>query len=137
MLYHRLRRTTRERALAECRQLADNLVVHDVTLEVWHRATELVETDLHPGPRLVSCGQQLCLAGFDAIVTTDSDFDGVLGLRRIDPRDTLTYPDAAARAARASAKSSPCGIPNAVHDLQRWPRLSRSTGAAVSRFCRR
>lgn len=86
VLYHRLRRTTRERALAECRQLADNLVIHDVTLEVWHRATALVETTPVRGRDAIHAAAAL-LAGFDAIVTTDSDFDGVPGLRRIDPRD--------------------------------------------------
>ena len=86
VLYHRLRRTTRKQALAECRQLADNLVVHDVTLEVWHRATELVETTPIRGRDAFHAAAAL-LAGFDAIVTTDSDFDGIPGLRRIDPRD--------------------------------------------------
>lgn len=87
VLSHRLRRTTREQALAECRQLAGNLVVHDVTLEVWHRATGLLESTSIRGRDAFHAAAAL-LAGFDAIVTTDSDFDGIPGLRRIDPRDT-------------------------------------------------
>lgn len=86
VLYHRMRRTTRDQAVAECRELADTLVVHDVTLEVWHRATNLVEFTALRGRDAFHAAAAL-LAGFDAIVTTDSDFDGIPGLRRIDPRD--------------------------------------------------
>lgn len=87
VLYHRMRRTTRDQAVAECRGLADTLVIHDVTLEVWHRATALVETTSIRGRDAFHAAAAL-LAGFDAIVTTDSDFDGIPGLRRIDPRNT-------------------------------------------------
>lgn len=86
VLFHRMRRTARVQAVAECRELADTLVVHDVTLEVWHRATDLVETTSIRGRDSFHAAAAL-LAGFDAIVTTDTDFDGIPGLRRIDPGD--------------------------------------------------
>lgn len=86
VLYHRLRRTSRKRALAECREFADTVIVHHVTLEVWHRATHLVETTAVRGRDAFHAAAAL-LAGFDAIVTTDADFDGIPGLRRLDPRD--------------------------------------------------
>ena len=94
VLYHRMRRTTRDQAVAECRELADTLVVHDVTLEVWHRATDLVESTALRGRDAFHAAAAL-LAGFDAIVTTDSDFDGVAGPSPHRPQGPLSYPDAA------------------------------------------
>lgn len=84
VLFHRMRRTSRSQALAESRQLADHLVVHDITVDVWRHATLLIEGGRIRGRDALHAAAAL-RAGFTSIVTTDPDFDGAPGLTRLDP----------------------------------------------------
>jgi predicted nucleic acid-binding protein len=86
-VFHRLRRFGREVAIAEGRALADTCVFHDFTAAIQVRSLDLMEVSGVRGRDAVHAATALT-AGFTEIVTTDSDFDGIPGLRRIDPRDT-------------------------------------------------
>ena len=63
------------------------VVLHRFDEGVLQTAISLVATSTVRGRDAVHAATAI-RAGFDAIVTTDSDFDGIPGLRRIDPRDT-------------------------------------------------
>ncbi|AKT51208.1 type II toxin-antitoxin system VapC family toxin [Arsenicicoccus sp. oral taxon 190] len=84
--FHRLRRTSRESALAEARALGLACVVHAFDEAVWAEATRLMERSPVRGRDAVNAATAL-LAGFEEIVSPDVDFDGIPGLRRIDPAD--------------------------------------------------
>lgn len=83
-LFHRLRRGDLENAL-RLFDLVDDLVVwHAFDAEVLHRARALVATGTVRGRDAVHAATAL-LAGFEAIISCDGDFDRVAGLRRVDP----------------------------------------------------
>lgn len=83
-LFHRLRRSDLGRALAQF-DLVDRLVVwHDFDIEVLRASRGLVAAGSARGRDAVHAATALA-AGFDAIVSTDADFDGIPGLRRLDP----------------------------------------------------
>ncbi len=83
-LFHRLRRTDTERAISEF-DLLDRLVVwHRFDRDILLRARELIAAGHLRGRDAVHAATALA-ASFEAIVSCDSDFDGVPGLHRIDP----------------------------------------------------
>ena len=87
VLFHRMRMVDRGTAVAEARDVQEMVVLHRFDAGVLQTAISLVATSTVRGRDAVHAATAI-RAGFDAIVTTDSDFDGIPGLRRIDPRDT-------------------------------------------------
>jgi predicted nucleic acid-binding protein len=87
VLFHRMRMVDRGTAVAEARDVQEMVVLHRFDEGVLQTAISLVATSTVRGRDAVHAATAI-RAGFDAIVTTDSDFDGIPGLRRIDPRDT-------------------------------------------------
>lgn len=84
LLFHRLRRGDREAALRQF-DLVDALVVwHAFDIDVLRRARALVAGGSIRGRDAVHAATAL-IAGFDALVSCDADFDAVPGLRRSDP----------------------------------------------------
>ena len=84
-VFHRMRRFGREMAVAEGRALADTCVFHDFTAAIQARSLDLMELSGVRGLDAVHAATALS-AGFTEIVTNDRGFDGIPGLRRIDPR---------------------------------------------------
>lgn len=82
--FHRLRRSSRADAVAQARDVAALCVLHPVDADVVDGMLGLVETTRLGGRDAVHAATAL-LHGFDAIVSPDQDFDGVPGLRRLDP----------------------------------------------------
>lgn len=87
VLFHRMRMVDRETAIAEARDLADMVVLHPFDEGVLQTAVDLVATSSIRGRDAVHAATAI-RGGFTEIVSADRDFDGVPGLRRIDPRDT-------------------------------------------------
>ena len=87
VLFHRMRMVDRGTAVAEARDVQEMVVLHRFDEGVLQTAISLVATSTVRGRDAVHASTAI-RAGSDDIVTTDSDFDGIPGLRRIDPRDT-------------------------------------------------
>ncbi len=87
-LYHRLRRTSRSEAVAQARDVVTLLTLYPVDELVVDRMLAVVSADAVGGRDAVHAATALG-AGFDRIVTTDSDFDAVTGLRVVAPGDAL------------------------------------------------
>lgn len=62
-------------------------MLHDVTRAESIRALALFERHEQLGARDAMFAAIALNRGLDAIVTADRGFDGIAGLRRIDPRD--------------------------------------------------
>lgn len=86
VLFHRMRMVDRETAIAEVRDLLDMVVLHPFDDGVLEGAVDLVATSSIRGRDAVHAATAL-RAGFTVIVSADRDFDGIPGLRRLDPRD--------------------------------------------------
>lgn len=87
-VHQRLRRGVgRERAIAQGRDVAGLCRLHDVTAVDALAALSVLED--HPGltPRDATFVALAAARGIGAILTPDRDFDGVHGLRRVDPLD--------------------------------------------------
>ena len=87
--FHRLRRTQRERALAETGALRRLVRVHAFDEAVLDRALGLLAMTPIRGRDAVHAATALN-AGFDHIVTTEADFAVVPGLRVVTPAEALT-----------------------------------------------
>lgn len=88
VLFHRLRRGQRQAAVVQAHQLIESLSLHDFTTAVLVRSVRLTETTAIGGRDAVHAACAL-EAGFDQIVSVDRDFEGVPGLRRLTPAQTL------------------------------------------------
>jgi predicted nucleic acid-binding protein len=86
VLFHRMRMVDRETAIAEARALSDMVVLHPFDEVVLQTAVDLVATSSIRGRDAVHAATAI-RGGFTEIVSADRDFDGIPGLRRIDPRD--------------------------------------------------
>ena len=86
LLFHRLRRTTRDQAVAQAMSAHDLCRVHSFDEAVTARMFELVQTTSLRGRDAVHAATALT-HGFTEIVTADRDFDTVPGLARIAPAD--------------------------------------------------
>lgn len=82
--FHRRRVGDPQRAIAETRALLAASVVHSMDLQVLDRGLDLMEAGLRGRDAMIAA--TALLAGFEEIASTDSDFDGTPGLRRVDPR---------------------------------------------------
>ena len=88
VVFHRMRRTDRARALLQGREIAALAVVHPFDEDVLRRSLLLVETTAIRGRDAVHAATAMA-HGFDAIVTTDRDFETVPGLEVLDPAAVL------------------------------------------------
>jgi predicted nucleic acid-binding protein len=85
-LHHRMRRVERETTVRDTRNLLDLCRLHPFDEPVVRRSIELVSTTAIRGRDAVHAATAL-QHGFTEIVSTDPAFDGVPGLRRLDPAD--------------------------------------------------
>ena len=85
VVFHRLRRGDRAKSVAEARLVADSCQLHDFDAHVLRRALSLMAEGSIGGRDAVHAATALA-AGLGTIVTPDADFDGIVGLTRIDPR---------------------------------------------------
>lgn len=83
-LFHRLRRTSPDQAVREFALVDATVTWHPFTVEVLHRSRDLV-ADGHARGRDAVHGATALIRGFGEIVSCDADFDGIPGLRRVDP----------------------------------------------------
>lgn len=87
-LFHRMRRDDRERALKLTRDALDVCVVHELNLEVMSHAIDLVASTPLRGRDAIHAATALA-HGFTAIVSSDTDFDGLADLPRVAPAEAL------------------------------------------------
>lgn len=88
-LFHRLRRDERARAVAATRAVREALVLHPFDAAVASAMVDLVEISGVGGRDAVHAATALG-AGFEEMVSSDSDLDVVPGLRRVAP-GSLTW----------------------------------------------
>jgi predicted nucleic acid-binding protein len=86
VVHHRLRRDPVDLAVATAQAVAETTTLLPFDTPVLHRSLDLIATGAVRGRDAVHAATAL-EAGFHAIVSTDRDFDGIPGLRRIDPAD--------------------------------------------------
>ncbi|MGL5930670.1 MAG: type II toxin-antitoxin system VapC family toxin [Dermatophilaceae bacterium] len=85
-LFHRLRRIGPEGAVADFDDVDAFAVWHPFDVGLLRDSRTLVAQGHVRGRDAVHAATAI-RAGFDSIVSPDRDFDGIPGLRRIDPRD--------------------------------------------------
>lgn len=83
-LLHRMRRVGAAQAVAEFDEVDALVVWHDFGVDVLHASRDLVGAEVARGRDAVHAATAIG-AGFAEIVSCDSDFDRVPGLRRVDP----------------------------------------------------
>ncbi|MGB8384804.1 MAG: type II toxin-antitoxin system VapC family toxin [Dermatophilaceae bacterium] len=86
LLFHRMRVGDRDTAVVSARLVMGLCILHDVDREVMGRAIDLVGATMLGGREAVHAATALH-HGFGSIVSADRDFDGVPGLRRVDPAE--------------------------------------------------
>lgn len=86
LVHHRMRRANRERAVHAAHEILAACVVHAFDHTVLGRALTLIETTRVRGRDAVHAATAL-QHGFDQIVSSDSDFDGIPGLTRVSPAE--------------------------------------------------
>ncbi|GAA1769709.1 type II toxin-antitoxin system VapC family toxin [Nostocoides vanveenii] len=86
VIFHRLRSGSRNLAVNQVHAIRELCVVHPMDDAVLDRGLELIEEAGARGRDAFIAATAL-LAGFDHIVTTDTRFVDVPGLRPVDPRD--------------------------------------------------
>lgn len=83
-LFHRMRRAGLELALRQFDALDRLVVWHPYDVETLHRARDLVSLGTVRGRDAVHAATAL-IGGFGEIVSFDTDFDRIPGLRRVEP----------------------------------------------------
>lgn len=86
LLFHRMRREERSDAVSAVRHVRAACVLHDFNEAVVETTLNLVSESNIRGRDAVLAATALG-AGFSQIVSPDRDFDGVPGLRRVDPHE--------------------------------------------------
>jgi len=84
LVFHRMRRDTRERAVEAARRVEPLLIVLSFDHEILGRSLELIETTEIRGRDAVHAATALAY-GIETIASSDAAFDGIPGLTRIDP----------------------------------------------------
>ncbi len=87
-VHHRMRRCSTAEAVAAARALRESSILHAFDDDVLGQALSLIELTTIRGRDAVHAATAL-KAGFTSIVTTDSDFASVPGLRPITPESAL------------------------------------------------
>lgn len=85
-LFHRMRRSARDDALADLAAAQSACVVHPFDEAVWRQACDLVRDSPIRGRDAVHAATAL-RHGFGTIVTGDADFAAVPGLTPVEPGD--------------------------------------------------
>lgn len=89
LLHQRARRVRdRQAAIEAARHVAMLVALHDVTAAELTRALVLLQRHAQLGARDAMFAAVALNRGLGAIVTADRGFDGIPGLRRVDPLDT-------------------------------------------------
>ncbi|MDO5494469.1 MAG: type II toxin-antitoxin system VapC family toxin [bacterium] len=83
-LFHRMRRSSAPEAIEQVKQRHRRLGWHPFDVEGLHRAPAHLAPGAVRGRAAVHAATAL-VAGFDEIVSSDTDFDGIPGLVRLDP----------------------------------------------------
>jgi len=83
-LFHRLRRVERQQAVDQFGLLDRLAVWHHFDVEILRQSAELVRHG-HARSRDAVHAATAISAGFSSIVSCDPDFDGIPGLKRLDP----------------------------------------------------
>ncbi|MBS43344.1 MAG: VapC toxin family PIN domain ribonuclease [Nocardioides sp.] len=83
-LFHRMRCSDREHALAQTEAVGAALVLHDFTAAVWERSLDLVRRTSVRGRDAVHAASAL-VAGIPVLATLDQDFAAVPGLEVVQP----------------------------------------------------
>ena len=86
VLFHRMRRENRATAVEAARRLVPSFVLLNFDREVLDLSLELVERTSIRGRYAVHAATALAY-GIETIASSDAAFDGIPGLRRIDPLD--------------------------------------------------
>lgn len=84
VVFHRMRKTGRDQAVAEARDMADYLIILNFDHEVLETALGLIERTNVRGRDAVHAATALAY-GIETIASSDPAFDGIPGLRRLDP----------------------------------------------------
>ena len=87
-VHHRMRRSSAAEAVAAARAIRESSILHAFDDEVLGQALSLIELTPIRGRDAVHAATALN-AGFTSIVTTDSDFISVPGLRALSPETAL------------------------------------------------
>ena len=83
-LFHRLRQVGRQQAVQQFGLLDRLAGWHPVDVEILRQSAELVRQGHARGRDAVHAATAIS-AGFSSIVSCDPDFDGIPGLKRLDP----------------------------------------------------
>jgi predicted nucleic acid-binding protein len=83
LVFHRMRRTSRSRAVRQARDAAIVCVLHDFDRAVLARALELIESGGGIGGRDAVHAATALQHGLATIVSPDEAFDGIDGLTRL------------------------------------------------------
>ena len=92
VVHHRLRRVDRGQAVTAGRRCAHLCTMHPFDVVVMERALQLIEQIPTLRGRDAVHAATAAVHGLDTIISTDPDFDGIPGLRRIDPADLVADP---------------------------------------------
>ncbi len=87
LLFHRMRKVARDRALDEAADVAILCELHEFDQRVLDLMMELIKTVDHLGGRDAVHAATAVRVGVARIVSPDQGFDAIPGLRRIDPLD--------------------------------------------------
>lgn len=86
LLFHRMRKTDRRSAVAQARDAAALCVLHDFDQSVLTGAIDLVASSASLGGRDAVHAATALRHGLP-VVSPDTAFDGIAGLRRLDPAE--------------------------------------------------
>ncbi|MGM7698867.1 type II toxin-antitoxin system VapC family toxin [Microbacterium sp. A84] len=84
VVFHRMRRTGQAQAVADARDIARYLIILNFDHEVLETALALIESTEVRGRDAVHAATALAY-GIETIASSDPAFDGIPGLRRLDP----------------------------------------------------
>lgn len=89
LLFHRLRMTDRQNAVAQARRAAAACVLHDFDTLTLSRALELTAAHDRIGGRDAVHAATALQRGLSTVLTPDRAFDGIDGLRRVGPAELV------------------------------------------------
>lgn len=84
VVFHRMRRADRHQAVAEAREMSRSFILLNFDHEVLETALSLIEATHVRGRDAVHVATALAY-GIETIASSDPAFDGIPGIRRLDP----------------------------------------------------
>lgn len=91
LLFHRLRMTDRSIAVDQTRDMANTCLLHPFDESVMQRMFDLVASHPRISGRDAVHAATALHHGIGAIISPDTAFDDIPGLRRVDPRDLAGF----------------------------------------------